>query len=91
MDAGFWFKPKVYGFGATPVTWQGWALIGVYVVIVVAATLIFVSRQKSSPAWMSWIAVMVVATSVMTLASWLKTDGTWHWRWGETETSRNQA
>jgi Fe-S cluster assembly ATP-binding protein len=25
---GYWFKPKRYGNGATPVTWQGWALTG---------------------------------------------------------------
>jgi peptidoglycan/LPS O-acetylase OafA/YrhL len=91
MGGEFWFKPKNYGFGATPITWQGWALVGVYVAIVVAATLMFVGRQKSPPAWISWIIVMVVATSVMTLASWLKTDGTWQWRWGETESSRNET
>ena len=24
---GYWFAPKLYGYGATPVRWQGWALI----------------------------------------------------------------
>jgi hypothetical protein len=24
--AEYWFKPKRYGYGATPVTWQGWAV-----------------------------------------------------------------
>jgi hypothetical protein len=33
---------------------------------------------------------MVIATAVLTLASWLKTDGIWQWRWGEIETSRNK-
>ena len=23
---GYWFSPKRFGLGATPVTWQGWAL-----------------------------------------------------------------
>ena len=25
--APVWFKPKRYGYGATPITWQGWALV----------------------------------------------------------------
>jgi len=24
--AEYWFKPKRYGYGATPATWQGWAV-----------------------------------------------------------------
>ena len=23
----YWFRPKRYGYGATPVTWQGWVLV----------------------------------------------------------------
>ena len=22
----YWFRPKRYGYGATPITWQGWLL-----------------------------------------------------------------
>jgi hypothetical protein len=25
MGTGYWFKPKSFGYGATPVTWRGWA------------------------------------------------------------------
>ncbi len=27
---GHWFKAKLYGWGWTPVTWQGWAAIFIY-------------------------------------------------------------
>ena len=30
-----WFKPKTYGYGATPVTWQGWAIVAGFVAAVV--------------------------------------------------------
>ncbi len=33
---GYWFKRKLYGWGWTPATWQGWLLIGVYLLLVVA-------------------------------------------------------
>lgn len=38
---GFWFKRKIYGWGWTPATWQGWAVTGVYVasLILFAATI----------------------------------------------------
>lgn len=31
---GYWFKRKLYGWGWTPVRWQGWATTLVYVVLV---------------------------------------------------------
>ena len=37
-----WFGPKRYGWGLTPISWQGWALTGAYVVAVfVLATVAF--------------------------------------------------
>lgn len=42
----FWFKRKLYGWGWTPATWQGWAVTTLYIFLVVAfATTI----DKSSP------------------------------------------
>ena len=34
-----WFKRKLYGWGWTPVTWQGWLVLGVYVALLVAFSL----------------------------------------------------
>ena len=31
---GYWFKRKLYGWGWTPATWQGWFAIGVYVLLI---------------------------------------------------------
>ena len=30
-----WFRPKRYGLGLTPSSWQGWLLTGAYVVALV--------------------------------------------------------
>lgn len=32
---GLWFKRKLYGWGWTPVTWQGWSIILGFIVILV--------------------------------------------------------
>jgi uncharacterized BrkB/YihY/UPF0761 family membrane protein len=33
---GYWFKNKIYGWGWTPVMWQGWLVILVYIVLILA-------------------------------------------------------
>lgn len=72
---GYWFTPKLYGLGATPVTWQGWALtLGS-----VAALLLDIHQvQPLLPKII--IGIAVIAT--FTVIAWRKTDGGWHWRWG---------
>ena len=32
---GYWFKAKLYGWGWTPVKWQGWAVILIFVLLIV--------------------------------------------------------
>ncbi len=72
---GYWFAPKLYGLGATPVTWQGWVLtLGG-----VAALLLDIHQvQPLLPKIVIGIAVIVTFTVI----AWRKTDGGWHWRWG---------
>jgi hypothetical protein len=86
MDGGSWFKPKALGYGATPVTWEGWAVVAAYFVVVTAITILMV-RRKGFTAWAPWVVAMVVATSALTWVSWAKTDGSWQWRWGQIENS----
>lgn len=72
---GYWFAPKLFGYGATPVTWQGWALALGYV-----AALIAVIRFLPGDA--PKISVGVALTIAFLLICWRKTDGGWHWHWG---------
>jgi hypothetical protein len=39
-----WFRPKQYGWGYTPQTWQGWAIL----VVVIAAVVIVVRVLRGS-------------------------------------------
>ena len=32
---GYWFKRKLYGWGWTPATWQGWLVLAVFVVLMI--------------------------------------------------------
>jgi len=31
---GYWFKRKLFGWGWTPATWQGWLIIFVFIVLI---------------------------------------------------------
>ncbi len=78
----FWFKPKAYGYGATPVTWEGWAIVLVYVVAVGIGAVLFVLREKSFSNELTFFGVIALATAAMIAVSMKKTDGLWHWQWG---------
>ena len=78
----YWFKPRRYGHGATPNTWQGWAAITAFPVICgLVAFALF--------AWLPPIVSVVFFTIFMAaaLVAFIafvrkKTDGEWRWRWG---------
>jgi hypothetical protein len=86
MTARFWFKPKQYGYGATPVTWEGWALTLLIVVLIAAASgYLFGGGAPGAMAIVIWALVVaaIIAGSVQVVRS--KTEGSWGWRWGDRE------
>ncbi len=84
----FWFKPKTYGYGATPTTWEGWMLLAAYAVFIAVMSFVLIGRDLTFSAWIAWAAILIVVTVAMTWITRHKTDGPWHWRWGG-ENSRN--
>jgi O-antigen/teichoic acid export membrane protein len=79
----YWFRPKRYGYGATPVTWQGWALTLATVAVIVAATLAVVRHTALEAVFWLAVAIDFVAIFVLVEISRRKTDGEWRWRWGD--------
>jgi hypothetical protein len=80
----YWFKPKRYGYGARPVSWEGWALTAAAVVIFVGATMLLGRPgQVGLAGWMIWVATCCITVGGLTVISRRKTDGVWRWRWGE--------
>jgi hypothetical protein len=83
--ATYWFKPHRYGYDATPANWQGWAVSGVALAIVLLATagLVHAGRDADFSAQAPWLLLVLVAVAVSVLVSRWKTEGGWRWRWGE--------
>lgn len=76
-DGPGWFRPKRYGYGSgLPISWQGWALLLGYFVVIGAAS--FIIRYS----WLGYASIIVLATATFVVMVARTTRGGWRWRWG---------
>jgi hypothetical protein len=79
MKQRYWFHTKPYGWGwGLPATWEGWCVMGTYLVFLVAAA-ILVPPQRLP--W--WFTSTVTAVTVILVAVAWKTGEPPHWRRGK--------
>ena len=79
-DEPEWFAPKRYGYGAgLPISWQGWALLLAYLLLLGAAGFLLRHNSLGYPS----AAAIVTATFIAIVSR--TTKGGWRWRWGEKE------
>ena len=77
-DGPEWFAPKRYGYGAgLPISWQGWAVLAAFLLLVFAVSVRFADRPLVT------VAIMIPATTVLLVICAKTTRGGWRWRWGE--------
>jgi len=81
--AEYWFKPKRYGYGATPVTWQGWAVTLGTALAMLAVSLYLRLTVKSLWALVALLIFDAAAIAALVVVSYRKTDGGWRWRRGD--------
>jgi hypothetical protein len=82
-STNFWFRPRRYGHGALPSTWQGWATILAFVIIF---PLLALALFWAMPNLLGIIAVVnFIPAAVLGFIAFVrkKTDGEWRWRWGD--------
>lgn len=72
---GYWFVPKLFGIGATPVTWQGWAVTFAF-----AGALLVALRFLPTVPEKLIVSLALTATAFAVIIP--KTQGGWKWRWG---------
>ncbi|MDH5454414.1 MAG: hypothetical protein OEX14_13745 [Paracoccaceae bacterium] len=84
-----WFKPKTYGYGASPANWKGWAATVGFLVIELVLVWVLLLRPilTSGEPTFGQIIVWAFCSGALTIGFiWLtkaKTDGAWRWRWGK--------
>ncbi len=84
----YWFRPKRYGFGATPTTWQGWLLTLGFVALLIAIVQALEFGMAGPEAHLLGIAAAIILALLFTWIAWKKTDGAWRWRWGSDREER---
>jgi uncharacterized membrane protein len=78
-----WFKQKRYGFGATPASWEGWALTAAYFAGLAALGVWLGNGASVVDGKFTTFAIVVAAlTMVFLVVCWRTTEGGLRWRWG---------
>ena len=76
-DGKPWFRPRLFGIGSgVPLAWQGWALLGLHVALILGVTLLLRDKPVALIA-----AVLAIAILPMPIYAG-RTEGGWRWRWG---------
>lgn len=79
----YWFKRRRYGYGWTPVTWQGWVAV-VFALTVTTISSIYIvegSPDGLTKKTLIYMALPVVAIAILLIASVIKGPKP-KWRWG---------
>ena len=84
---GYWFKRKIWGWGWTPVTWQGWLVTLLLIAFVVWRGIVFdtvVMAGNTEPTQdqLFWFFAQVIgAVLVLIVVAW-RTGAPPKWQWG---------
>lgn len=77
-DKTYWFPAKRYGWGwGVPLCWQGWAVMAVYLAIMVGGGVLLAARGHVG----AFDAVVAIATAALIAVCWRKGEPP-RWRWG---------
>ncbi len=79
---GYWYRRKMYGWGWTPATWQGWVSLLVYVVgITVIFMRVDVDTLSTSDALINITIPIIALTAALIITCYLKGEPP-RWQWG---------
>ena len=84
MKKKYWFRPKKYGYGITPSSWEGWLTTFIFTGILMI--LAYLNGLFAEPETTMNILLFLIETLATTFLfiNWCKhkTDGELKWRWG---------
>jgi hypothetical protein len=80
---GYWFKRKMYGWGWTPVKWQGWAVIAVFLVFILLSA--FSLGKTPTDSEITWYVIKIILAVVLLILICYKKGEKPKWQWGLSE------
>lgn len=87
----YWFKPKTYGYGATPANWMGWVATLVFLALFLSVTWLLImapALARSGPTPLDllvWLVLQIMLIASFVIVCHARTEGGWKWRWGQKE------
>ncbi len=78
----YWFKRRRYGYGWTPVTWQGWTVMVLFLAVVIVNAIIITINPYSNELLWLYLNVLIVAVVSLLIIAYTK-GPTPRWRWGK--------
>jgi uncharacterized membrane protein YhaH (DUF805 family) len=79
---GYWFKRKLYGWGWTPVKWQGWVIVLAFIVFIVWSSLDFINIQEPSNSIVYWFFAKLIICITLLIIICYKEGEKPKWQWG---------
>jgi uncharacterized membrane protein YhaH (DUF805 family) len=78
---GYWFKRKLYGWGWTPVKWQGWLVILAYVVILLGIILPLGEKSEADPNLLYAVfeVMLILTAALIGICFWKGESPRWQW------------
>ena len=80
LMARYWFKPKRFGYGATPATWEGWAVTVAAIVLTAAVVVIAPGIRDNMQRSLFVVLGLAAVIGATSFIAWRKTEGGWRWR-----------
>ena len=78
---GYWFKRKLYGWGWTPARWQGWVVLVVYIIGVMAFAFTIDENSPSREVMFTGILPIILLTIGLIRICYKKGEKP-RWQWG---------
>ena len=88
----YWFRRRTYGLGATPASWEGWAVTVGYVGLLMG--IVYVLTRGHEPLagirLGTFIGAMILLTAAFAWITIVKTEGGLRWSWGRDPDDKNK-
>jgi len=80
----YWFKPKSYGYGFFPISWEGWVSVLVLIGLLFISAYVnnFFTSEAGLKNGLRYLLDILIISGVFTALFKDKTDGDLQWRWG---------
>lgn len=80
----YWFKRRRYGYGWTPASWQGWTLLGAWLIFILSSVALIWDEPDDEMTTAVWIFLgIVLFTTIILIALSYIMGPKPKWRWGK--------